>query len=438
MRAIKIGQIDGSISRFSLGGFALLACTTSAFGQEDDTLGSSVTSREASRLRQGGLRTGSFLVLPSVQFDLAYNDNIRATETNSTSDGIATVRPEVSVESIWNNHSFRLNGRYQKTAYFDNSSENVSEYGVAANGRLDISRQTRLAASVDYNRLAERRGDLGSFQSTAERVKFSTLGGTLSLDQGLGDLTVRAEARAQTWRYDDVALAGGTVVDQSFRNFSVVSGSLQTGYSVSPITQFFTRATVEARRYDLRRGDVGFDPITGVDRSSNSFRLEFGVQRELTQLLTANVRVGYLNFRYPDPTVRDLKVLAYSATLRWNVTPLTSIYVDGERGVDETVSPTTAGNLRDEVRLKVDHELLRNFVVTGRARLGWIKPSVVNAGPGFVLGNSRERQFEFESRYYIKDRLRLQFAVRHQARNSSTSFLNFKSNTVSVGMHYAL
>lgn len=438
MRAIKICQFDSGFSSFTIGGAALLATTLPAFGQEVDTFGASVTSREANRLRQGGVRTGSFLVLPTVQFDLAYNDNIRATQNNPVSDGIATIRPQVAIESNWNNHSFRLDGRYLKSVNFENSSENISEYGAAANGRLDISRQTQLSATVEYNRLAERRGDLGSFQSTAERVQFSTFGGSLRLDQRLGDLTVRAEGRAQIWRYDDVQLQGGPLLDQKFRNFNVVSGSLQTGYSISPITQVFTRATVEARRYDLRPGDTGFDPITGVDRSANSFRLEFGVQRELTQLLLATVRVGYLNFRYPDPTVRDLKVFAYFGTVRWNVTPLTSIYLDGERGVDETVSPVTAGNLRDEVRLRVDHELLRKLVVTGRARLGWIKPSITNGGAGFVLGKSRERQFEFEARYYMRDRFRLQFAARHQARTSDTNFFNFKSNTVSVGLHYAL
>jgi hypothetical protein len=438
MRSMKICLSGRGFSGITAGGIAMLATTLPAFGQEVDTFGASVTSREASRLRQGGVRTGSFLVLPSVQFDLAYNDNIRATETNPVSDGIATIRPQVAIESNWNNHSFRLDGRYQRSANFENSSENASEYGTVANGRLDISRQTQLSGTLEYNRLAERRGDLGSFQSTAERVKFSTFGGALRLDQRLGDLTVRAEGRVQRWRYDDVRLQSGAMLDQRFRDFDVVSGSLQTGYSISPITQVFARATVETRRYDLRPGDIGFDPITGVDRSADSYRLEFGVQRELTQLLLATVRFGYLNFRYPDPTVQDLNVFAYFGTVRWNVTPLTSIYLDTERSVDETVSPVTAGNLRDEVRLRVDHELLRKLVVTGRARLGWINPSVTNGGAGFIFGKSRERQFEVEARYYLKDRFRLQFAARHQARTSDANFFNFKSNTVSVGLHYAL
>ncbi len=438
MRRLISCQLDGIFASLTLGGFALLSCASPAFAQEEDTFGSSVSSRESSRLRDGGIRAGSFVISPTVDVDVAYNDNIQATETNTTSDGIVTLQPEVSIESNWSNHALRVLGRYQRSAYFKNSSENVTEYGATANGRLDVSRQTRLSATVEYNRLAERRGDLGSFQSTAERVQFSTLGGSLRLDQSFGDLTLRAEARAQQWRYDDVALPSGAVLDQKFRDFNMVSGGLQAGFNISPATQVFARATVEARRYDLRRGDIGFDPITAVDRSADSFRMEVGVQRELTQLLSATVRVGYLNFRYPDPTVRDLKVFAYFGTLRWHITPLTSIYLDGERGVDETVSPTTAGNLRDEVRLRVDHELLRNLVLTGRVRLGWIKPSITDAGAGFVTANSRERQVELESRFYVNDRFRLEFAVRHVERNSSTNLLNYKSNLVSFGLRYAI
>lgn len=438
MRGIRSRTFLRNVVDAITGCSALALGIGSASAQDRDTYGSSVTSRENSRLREEGLRAGSFLVMPQISADLVYNDNIQASNANAASDGIATIRPELTVESDWNNHLVKLDGFYQRAAYFENSTEDVSEFGTAFNGRLDIARQTRLSAILDYNRTAERRGDLGSFRATVERVQFSTLGGTLRLDQTLGDLVLRAEGRARQWRYDDALLQNGSVLDQKFRDFKVVSGSVQAGFNVSPITQFFARATIEARRYDLRRGDIGFDPLTQIDRSADSVRLELGVQREITQLLLANVRIGYLNFRYPDPTVRDFKVLAYAATVRWNVTPLTSIYLDGERSVDETVSPTTAGNLRDEVRLRVDHELLRNLVLTARARLGWIKPSLAAAAAGTAVSRNREREFLFEPRFYMTSRLRLHFNLRHQARTSSNAGQSFKANSVTLGFNYAI
>lgn len=438
MRGIQSHTFERSLIGGIIACSALAVSTGAAFAQNRDIYGSSVASRESGRLRDEGLRAGSFLVMPQISADFVYNDNIQASDTNTVSDGIATIRPELTVESNWNNHFVKLDGFYQRVAYLENGTEDVSEYGTAFNGRLDISRQTRFSATADYNRTAERRGDLGSFSTTAERVNYSTLGGTLGLDQTLGDLALRAEGRARQWRYSDVLLQDGSVLNQNFRNFKVMSASLQAGFNVSPITQFFTRATIETRRYDLRRGDAGFDPLTQIDRSADSLRLELGVQREITQLLLATIRIGYLNFRYPDPTVRDFKVLAYAATVRWNVTPLTSIYLDGERRVDETVSPTTAGNLRDEVRLRIDHELLRNLVLTGRARLGWIKPSLAGAAAGTFASSSREREFVFEPRFYMTNRLRLHFNLRHQARNSSNGGRGFKANSVALGVNYAI
>jgi hypothetical protein len=413
-----------------------VALIAPAFGQSGDRLGDSVLSREASRLREGGIRAGAFTILPTVDAEVSYNDNIRANSSDTASDGIVTVRPQVEVESDWNLHQIRLLGTFQRVAYLENTSEDASEYTLVASGRIDVSRDTRLRLDADFVRQAERRGDLGSIQSSAERAKFSTIGGRVRLDQRVGNLALGAEGRIRQWTYDDVLLANGQNLDQSFRNFDLASGSLQAGYYISPFTQVFSRFTYEARRYALRRGDAGFDPLTGIDRSANSTRFEVGIQRELNELVTATVRIGYLNFRYPDPAVKDVKAFAYFATVRWNPTPLTTVTLDSERSIDETVSPSTAGNLRDELRLSVDHELLRQMIISLRGRLAWINPAEATAT--VAIGNIREREFSIEPRYYLTNRLRLTFNARHVARNSSSNRAQgFTANSATLGLRYA-
>ena len=406
-------------------------------GQAGDTdqLGDTVLSREAARLREGGIKAGSFTIMPDASIMVTVDDNILADSDNPITDGIVTLRPAIAIESDWSRHALDISGNIQNITYLENSSENATEFNLLASGRIDVSRQTRISLSADYNQQAERRGDLGSFQAAAERARFSALGGSVRLNQSLGRVALQAEGRYREWSYDDVPLTSGAILDQSFRDFQVTSGSLQVGVNVSPITQIFSRFTAESRRYDLRPGDAGFDPLTFVDRSADSLRLEVGLQRQLTELLTATVRLGYLDFSYPDPKVRDFKVFAYFATVRWNPTPLTTISLASERSVDETVSPTTAGNLRDELRLSVDHELLRQLILTGRVRLGWIEPS--EAPTSLVTNSSQERQLSLESRYYLFEKFRLSLNLQHTARDSSFAGLDFSANSASFQVLYS-
>jgi len=426
-------QLSGGALGF---GALQLSLAAPALAQDADRLGDNVLTREQARLEEGGIRAGSFVIRPVIDADLIYNDNILADATQRDGDFIGIVRPQIEVESDWAVHQLELRGSYQRSAYFENPSEDASEFTLAAAGRLDISSDTRLNLDADYRRQAEQRADLGSIRATAERARLSSAGLRARLSQRFGRFALAVEGRASQWTYDDVALSNGQTLDQTFRDFTLASGSVQAGYYVSPLTQVFARVSYEARRYDLRPGEPGFDPLTGVDRSADSTRFEIGLQRELNELITATVRVGYLDFAYPDPTVQDVEALSYFAAVRWNPTALTTVTLDAQRSLDESVSPNTAGNLRDELRLAVDHELLRQLIVGLRGRLAWVDPAEATGIP--AIGNTQDREIAFEARYYLANRIRLRLNLSHTTRNSdNNNIFDFRANAASLSVGYA-
>ncbi|UYY57064.1 outer membrane beta-barrel protein [Sphingomonas sp. S2-65] len=420
---------------FSVAGFALSAPPASA-QTEIDKRGESVTSRERARVEDNSHQVGAFLVSPQLSVTANYDDNIYATDTDRRGDVYLTVRPQLAVQSTWSSNALNFSGFFDRDIHAKYTSEDVSNYGAALDGRYDISRQTRLFAGVTASRNAERRGSLSSFAASAEPVRYTSATANLAAEQDLGNLRLRGEGRFRRVSYGDALLAGGVEIDQGFRDFDIFSGSLQARYDLNSLTSFILRGTLEERRYDLRPDDPGFDPLTQIDRSGSSTLLEAGIARELTELLYGTVRVGYLSFRYPDPKLNDVDAFSYFVDLKWNVTPLTTIVATAQRRVDETTSPVTAGNLRDEVGISLDHELLRSLIITADARIASINPSIADGVISVIDSSSDETEVGAGARYYIGRQLRVDARYNHRRRSSDNPLLRYVANRATVGVSF--
>lgn len=397
----------------------------------------SVTARERTQIEDNSHQVGAFRVTPQIAISASYDDNIYATDSDRREDVYLTIRPQLDVKSTWSRNALNFTAYFDRDVHAEYTGEDVSEYGAALDGRYDISGQTRVYLGVDAARSAERRGSLSSFSLSAEPVRYNSFIVNGAVEQDLGSLRLRGEGRFRRVTYGDATLATtGATLDQSFRNFDIYSGTAQASYDLNTLTSFVLRGTIEQRRYELRPGDVGFDPLTSADRSGDSSLIEAGVTREITNLLSGTVRLGYLSFRYPDPKLNDVNGLSYYADINWNITPLTTLRAVAQRRVDETTSPITAGNLRDEVSISADHELLRSLIVHADARYAWINPSIADNVTTVIDDSSRETEFGFGARYYIGRKLRLDADFTHQERSSDNPLLSFASNIATVGISF--
>ncbi|WP_404338473.1 outer membrane beta-barrel protein [Sphingomonas sp. MMS12-HWE2-04] len=396
----------------------------------------SVTARERARLEDNAHRVGAFLVSPQIAVDGSYDDNIYATKTDQRGDVYLTVHPQIDVASTWSRNALNFSAFFDRDVHAKYTGEDVSQFGGTLDGRYDISRQTRFYLGVDASRNAERRGSLSSFSQSAKPVRYNSVIVNSAIEQDLGSLRLRGEGRFRRVTYEDALLNSGVRLDQKFRNFDIYSGTVQASYDLNTLTSFVLRGTLEQRRYDLRPGDVGFDPLSQTDRSGDSTLLEAGVTREITTLLSGTVRLGYLSFRYPDPKLNDLDGFSYYANINWNITPLTTLRATAQRRVDETSSPITAGNLRDEVSVSADHELLRSLILHADARFAWINPSIADGVTTVIDQSSRETEFGAGARYYIGRKIRVDADYTFQRRSSDNPLLAFVANVASVGVSY--
>ena len=157
-----------------------------------------------------------------------------------------------------------------------------------------------------------------------------------------------------------------------------------------------------ADRRDYRRSD---------GRDSAGVETLAGVDFEMGALVRAQVAAGHVQQDFDDPTVRDIDGLAADARVEWFPTSLTTVTFSGERTVEDAERVGAAGALSSRFGLTVDHELLRNLILT--ARLGWRRQAFNDA-------DRRDRRFTaaLEAVYLINRRYGVSLTASREQRLS--------------------
>ena len=324
--------------------------------------GPSPAERRIAEFEPVGGRIGSFFLFPSIETRIEYDDNILALPDEGEGDVELTVRGAMRLESRWQRHSLEADAYIQQNWHGRFTTEDVMEGGGRVQGRLDISRNTsaRLVASLDA--LAEDRANITSQADARSPTRFRRADTLFSLAHAIGRLQLIGDAQMVVLDFDDAVTPDGGVLDQDFRDSTYLRGSLTALLEVSPRVSGLLRGQVDRLKFT---GDPAEpDPF---DRDTTGYALEAGARLELTDLLFGEVRAGVLHRDVDDPTARGLTGVSFGANLTWAVSPLTTLRLFADRQVEEGGSQLVSGNVRSQVRIEAEHELLRNLVLEARA-----------------------------------------------------------------------
>lgn len=357
--AAHFSLLAAVISLVGMGGVALADdITPSAQTDLQDARGQGVASRPRPGYDAVGIRAGSFMVYPKMDVTENYNDNIYATNTQTKSDFITTVSPDITVNSLWSRHALNLDAGVDKYWYNSNTGEDRLDWHVEGDGRLDILRDTNLTGQASYARLHEDRGLPTSPSSAAEPTEYKLFASNLAFNQAFNRITTSLIGTFNNYDYDNVAKIGGGTIDQSFRNRNEYSGSLKVGYLVSPDTSVYAQGTLNKRDYTD-------NPIGGPNRTSDGYAAVIGSDFKLTRLAQGGVYIGYQSQSYDDPLFKSNSGLDYGANVNWFVTALTTVRLNASSTIQESTIVGNSGYKAQVVDLGADHELMRNIILSG-------------------------------------------------------------------------
>jgi hypothetical protein len=381
-----------------------------------------VTARQRPEYDPVGIRLGSFFFLPSLGVGESYDNNVFATESDVKNDYITVVSPRLLLKSDWGRHELHARATGDFGLYKSFTSENYNDYTAETGGRLDVAHDQALSGSASYAHLHEDRSspdDVGGTDPTTyERAglnaryahKFNRLGAAL-------------EARGDHLSFNNVPLFGGGTLDSSDRDRFETEGAVRVSYNFIPTTSVFTRAAYNRDIYDHTPDQNGFD------RDSQGYRVDLGLNIDVTELLKLEASLGYLNQSYDDSRLESVSDPAGTLLATWNITRLTTLKANMQR----TVTPTTLSGASAEVDtggfVSLDHELLRNLILS--ARFGYTNtffegiPRVDNT----ILG-------AFSARYLLFQGATVSANYQRDDRSSNTSGADYNRDVITLRFTY--
>ena len=375
MTAKKQSLFAGAALALAMGGAAhaqtVQGALSSAGGDNDNfrrDRNVSVRQRQHPGYQPLGLRQGAFMIWPKVTFSSEYNDNIFATDNDKVADGIFQLSPEIRVTSNWSRHALSAHAESTINQYAQHSDQNTTDYSFGADGELDVLRSLSLSSGVDFSHVTEPRTNAGS-EGQPFAVQYELTSGYLAGVKTFNRL--KLSARGDWSQYNYLNVTGN--FPQNDRDRDQWLATARADYALSPDTAVFLEVAGNWRRYRLSASPIenGVPIYPGfVNRDSEGVTALVGANFDLAALVRGEVGVGYMEQSFKDPAMSDYGGLGARAEVSWFPTQLTTLTVTGSRSVEDATMARASTYLSTNLRLRVDHELLRNLVISGAATYG--------------------------------------------------------------------
>src|SRR5882757_9197513 len=318
---------------------------------------------------------GSFLIKSAVELRGGYNTNPGRTVVPKGSP-FYVVAPEFLAVSDWERHALVADLRGSFTGYTNTfppvdglvssapTNLNRPDFTGHVDGRLDVTRDTRLLAQTRLLVATDNPGSPNVQAGLAKFPVYATFGGTFGVDQNFNRLQLSAGATVDRTVYQNSLLTDGTVTSNDDRNYNQFGGLGRVSYDLIPGLKPFGEIVGNTRSHDL------LVDRNGYQRNSNGGSVRAGTSFEFSRLLTGEVAVGWAARTYEDPRLLPLQGLLTSASLVWTATPLTTAKFLATTSIDETTIPGVSGVLTHSYTAEVDHDFRRWLTVIGRFTWG--------------------------------------------------------------------
>jgi len=326
----------------------------------------SVTERPKPEYQVSGIDLGGFILSPKFNIGLRYDDNIFAAQPiNEVDDVILKLNPSAVIQSKWSIHSLALYADVDHNEYFDQGGESFTDFSIGSDGRIDVGQGLAIGLGAKYQVINEPRSSSSSPTNTIAPVQYDLSTFYANISQEVNRVRFSASVNLRDFDFDDALLVGGGIFDQDDRDRDVVDITARAGYAVSPDTSVFVEVGFNDRTYDLQ------PPTVPLNRDSDGYQILVGTNFDIGNLARGEIAIGYLEQSFADPTLSDIDGFAIRGSVEWFVSQLTTVGFGGSRSVEDSGIQNSSGFLASTAYAKVDHELLRNLIISAELTYGF-------------------------------------------------------------------
>lgn len=364
----------------------------------------SVRDRARPEFDPQGVRVGGFDLNATLDLGIASTDNLFAEQANEDSDILYHLTPSAQLSSHWSRHALSLVAGADFKSHADFSNEDAETGYLGADGRLDVGSNSSVSARARFARDVEPRTNPDA----------NTLGNPVEFE------------------HTDLALVGR----HQFNRFRVIGTLGQSEYRYdgtpgrdSDENSFTGRVEAEitpriGALFQARADERDYDNNPALSSEGRTYLA--GVSFNLTDLMRGEVALGQFDRDYNSGA--NVSGTAISGSLEWYITRLTTIDLSARRNAEDTSATVAQPYVESEYGIHVDHELLRNVILSAGIRTGQREYDAIDRHDDFTSG-------ELGADYLFSRRIVLQARLTRDKTESSgvNAYRDYEVNALSLG-----
>ena len=337
----------------------------------DTAAGVTVASRQHPGYDPQGVRVGSFLLTPVLSESAGYDDNVTGT---ARARGSAVIETNASVGAAggWSGTTIVASLNVDDFEYPEESRQSFTNFTAAAGISHDFGQDTLYVGATHLN-LSQTSRDLNvpNLDSSAA-FRVDDVRANYKID--LGRALVQPGVDVSYYNFDNGSV-DGTPYLQSYRDRVVVSPSITGSY------EFATRRRVVVVLRDTQ-SDFDTAPPGQPRQNFNDVSVLAGLAYDADGIIVFRLLGGYEERSFASSLYSAIQAPILEGKVTWTPTGLDTVTATAARYIEDSAAEATTGYTETALKLNLDHELLRNVIVSlhGAAYLDNYDHSQTSAG----------------------------------------------------------
>lgn len=367
--------------------------------------------------REDGIPAGSFVLKPSVEFGIRYDDNIAQENVQAEDDIILAVSPTVKAVSDWRRHRLEIDTGVTVDRFVDNTADNSIDARFGVKGRVDVTRATKIDGLISYRRGHDNRGD-DVAANQAEPTKHDTFRSQIIVRTQPNRLSLSGGGGVSYFNAHDA----DAVNNDDDRDVIRYSGQARVGYRVQRTWEAFVAGNVERLDYVDAVDDAG------INRDATGYAARVGAAYFPSSQLRVSLAAGYLTRSFDDPALSDIDGLDFRGSVDWELpNRLTNLKLTAGRRIAEATDADAGARLVTSASLKATHNLARTWELEARAGYANLQDE---GGAGATDDDDYSAGASID--YVFHPRIKLGLTYDHKRRNSSDAGEDYTNNVLGL------
>lgn len=360
-------------------------------------------------------------ILPRLEVDTEYNDNLFLNETNTTEDIGISVRPKVSFIKEIRDHSFSLDLESDFTRYIENDNENTESYFLGHQGIITVLRDLVFQYGLEFRESFLSRNTVGGASQSETPVERQSKSLSLGFIKQFNRLSVDFRGGySETEFEDNVFRDSGDTLAFSNNNRSTTRLKTNFNYSfkgenVSDIDHnVFLTLSMTRQNFETRNSD------------NNKYGFLTGFQTSYKDLVFGRVGIGYFRQNFDNASIDAAEAFDFTANVSYNPFSRLTLILSGNRDINFD-NDTSQGVVQTTLGLNVDYEAYHNTFLS--AGVTYDNQDVSGSSSDFDTNT-----YSLGLQHYLSRYISSSLELIHETRDSSGMQREYDQNIIRLGI----